>query len=319
MADSNIVIPSLTVTTGIGQLIAEWAPGVDSTEFSGLTGMQLAAYEVWVSSTNNRGSATKVGETIATQYAIKGLSASTTRYVWVRARDKSGNHGDFYPLSATGGISATTSTILPPDNSITGAMLQNNIIQASHIQANAINANHIQANAITAVKLAANSVTADKINVANLAAISATLGNVTVNGSLIVNGTLTTAKYGAQSIVNIGYGVDTGDYAFGTGEQTAASVSLSTAGGRCAVMAVLCVEHNGSDTTVRLAIKKNGSTQVDEAVATVLNGKYASGTLLWVDNSPGTTTATYSAHIRTTATTAKHIFSAIRVENDKNA
>lgn len=209
MADSNLAIASLVVTAGIGQLIAEWTPAVDPTIQSALPNLQLGVYEVYVSSTSSFANAVKVGETTQTQYIIKGLAASVSRWVWVRARDKVPNTGEFTPLSTSAGRTATTSTILPPSNSITNDMLQDNSVDTNNLRTGAVSADKIDANAVTATKIAAGSittpklaadaVTADKISVTSLDAISAVLGNVVVNGSLIVNGSLVTGKAASEA------------------------------------------------------------------------------------------------------------------------
>ena len=65
---------------------------------------------------------------------------------------------------------------------------------------NIVNAVTIDDGEVVTSMIAADAVTADKISVANLEAVSATLGNVVVDGDLIVNGTLTTPKHEANSI-----------------------------------------------------------------------------------------------------------------------
>ncbi len=97
-----------------------------------------------------------------------------------------------------------------PNGSITEVMIGDDTISTPKLRANSISTDKIIAGAITASKLAADSVTAgkiqagavsaDKINVTKLDAISAVLGNVIVDGNLVVNGTLTNAKIGSGQV-----------------------------------------------------------------------------------------------------------------------
>jgi hypothetical protein len=178
MADSNIVCSNLVARGVVDQVVFTW-DAVDTSELRSLPQMALDKFEIWMATTNNRNLASKVGEDPGNQFAYKPPSTAT-RFYWVRARDLSGNFGDFFPLSATGGVQGASTSALPPPNSIEEDM--------------------IQPGAVTKNKIAADAVTADKIDVNNLAAISATLGNVVVNGNLIVNGTITTPKIGTQQV-----------------------------------------------------------------------------------------------------------------------
>jgi hypothetical protein len=183
MADSNIVVSGLTVGTGIGQLVADWA-AVDTSDFRSLPYMQLDKFEVWVHTANITNPAlipavaTKVGETLANQYVVKGLAQSVTRWVFIRARDKSGNFGDF-----TAGASGTTSSVIPPPNSIDHGMLQDDSVDDNNLRVNSVKAEHV--------------------DVVNLEAISAILGDVVVHGSLLVNGTVITGKLPASAITSM--------------------------------------------------------------------------------------------------------------------
>jgi len=107
MADSAIAVSALIATGGVGLITLRWA----TTAGSCLGYMALDKFEVWASATNNRGAATKIGEDGSVSFVHAGLAMPTTRYYWVRARDLSGNLGDFFPLSATAGIVGTTSDV----------------------------------------------------------------------------------------------------------------------------------------------------------------------------------------------------------------
>jgi hypothetical protein len=264
MADSNIVVSGLTATGGVGQIVLAWT-AADASEFRSLPYMQLDRFEIWSATANNRANATKVGETIGNQFVHSGLLINTTRFYWVRARDRSGNLGDYLPLSATAGISATTSTTAPPPNSVGETELQNNAVSAAKIQAGAITAVKIAADAITADKIAANAVTADaiaagtitaakiaskaitadKINVTRLDAIAVTLGDVLINGNVILGGTInggkledfavSTQKIGIRQVTNSDGATSTGDRSVGTSWTTLVSLNISASEGQLTV------------------------------------------------------------------------------------
>lgn len=109
MADSNIVVSGLAATGGVGQVALTWSV----TEASCRSYLQLDKVEVWASTNNNRANAVKVGEIFGTQFVHAGLNRSTSRYYWIRARDVSGNLGDFAPAGATAGVVGTTTSNAP--------------------------------------------------------------------------------------------------------------------------------------------------------------------------------------------------------------
>lgn len=63
---------------------------------------------------------------------------------------------------------------------------------------------------VEAVTIEDGEVTADKIQVDSLEAISAVLGNVIIDGNLVVNGTITTGKVALNAISEITVGVQAG-------------------------------------------------------------------------------------------------------------
>lgn len=67
----------------------------------------------------------------------------------------------------------------------------------------AVTADKIGTGAVVAAKIAAGSVTAAKISVSSLEAVSATLGNVIIDGDLVVNGTITTSKVELGGITEV--------------------------------------------------------------------------------------------------------------------
>lgn len=174
MADALITIAGLTVSAGVRQNSLSWTVNIGSC----LPYLALAVFEVWSAASNDRALATKVSDTTDRNYVHAGLIIGVARFYWVRAKDTSGSYSDFFPLSATSGVSGTpTST---GTNSVGGDELKPDSVGGEHIKA--------------------ASVTADKMFVTSLAAISATLGSVVVNGNLLVNGTVAAAKYADLSV-----------------------------------------------------------------------------------------------------------------------
>ena len=114
MADSGITLSGLTATGGVGQIALGWSVS----ESSCLPYLRLDKVEIWEATANNRDTAVKVGEVFGTQFVRTGLSRSTSRRYWVRARDASGNLGDWFPASATAGILGTTTSTPPSASSL---------------------------------------------------------------------------------------------------------------------------------------------------------------------------------------------------------
>lgn len=114
MADSGIAVSGLTATGGVGQIALGWSV----TEASCLPYLRLDKVEIWEATANNRDTAVKVAEIFGAQYVRGGLGKSTTRYYWVRARDASGNLGEYFPLGATAGIAGTTTSNAPSPSTV---------------------------------------------------------------------------------------------------------------------------------------------------------------------------------------------------------
>lgn len=216
---------------------------------------------------------------------------------------------------ATGTITATQIST----GTITATQIAGTTITGDKIAAGAITATQIAAGTITATQIAAGAVTAGKISVSSLDAISATLGNVTVNGALVVNGSISTLKYEFVSIINAAYAINTNDFNIGSSPSDGSVVAIACAGGKVFVKGTAVLFGNSGDQTIRMYIFKNGGLVLNEAVTTVLSGKFATGTLVWQDNAPGVAVNTYSLALSTQSANSQHVFSAISVENHKNA
>ena len=281
MANSNIVVTDLAATGGVGQIVLAW-DWDDPSDFKSLPYMQLAVFEVWAASSNNLGSASKVGETRSSQYSHAGLSASVTRYYWVRARDVSGNHGEFSSVA-----SATSSTILPPNNSITGDMIKNNEIGKDHLKA--------------------NSVTADKISVTSLEAISANLGDIEVGSANIANlavdtihlrgSAVETAKIGGNQVSSFSSAFNSSPGPLsGYNNQVATGITVN-GGSVLILVGIACFADVGVGVP-SLRIRRGSSTLVTFAgnAVTIVGGSATVFTNFfgYVDNSPPNGGQTYT-------------------------
>lgn len=167
MADSNIIVTALTATGGTQQVTLNFA--VQDLEL--LPYLQIAGVEIWAATSNNRAAAAKIGDGQIPQFAHTGLSTSTTRYYWARPVDRSGLIGEWYPVSATAGVSATSSsTALAPGS-------------------------------VGNVELAAGAVTFDKVNIATLSSLTVDAGAITggsITGVTFTGGLFQTATSGRR-------------------------------------------------------------------------------------------------------------------------
>lgn len=104
MAASDITVAALTATPGAGQITLQWT--YSDPRNGALPNIALDAVEVHAAGTNDRAGATRVveGLTFATH---SGLIRAAVNYYWIRARDKLGGYGPWYPAGATSGVSGT--------------------------------------------------------------------------------------------------------------------------------------------------------------------------------------------------------------------
>lgn len=192
MADSEIIVSALSADGAVGSNVLTWSV----TAGVCLSYLVLDAVEVWASATNDRATATKVGETFGLQMTHSGLSANTTRYYWIKARDVSGNHGEWYPESATSGVSATTLTTEPGPNSVGSDELQDDAVQTEHIANSAITSAKIGNAEITSAKIGNGEITNAKIQ--SLSADKITGGTISatisIDGPTITGGTVRTSS-----------------------------------------------------------------------------------------------------------------------------
>jgi hypothetical protein len=113
----SLVVPSvssLTAAPDVRGVALAWIEDDPHANGNGVSYECIDKVEVWASQTNNRASATKVAEGRKTALHATGLERSTW-YYWIRPRlfDSTGlsgspRYGDWYPLSATTGVTTRT-------------------------------------------------------------------------------------------------------------------------------------------------------------------------------------------------------------------
>lgn len=106
MADSDIALSGLITVPGSNQLKLEWLSNDPNS--NGLPYLKRAAVEIWSSTTNQRNTASKTGEAVASDdFLHAGLTSGVARYYWLRVRNAAGFHGEWEPLDEGGGTSGT--------------------------------------------------------------------------------------------------------------------------------------------------------------------------------------------------------------------
>lgn len=101
MADSDITVTDLAAKSVAGGVKLSWS--VTDPNANGLPYRSLEAVEVWAATTNDRSSATKIGEG-RTDFTHIYLPVETFFYYWIRPRDVEGSYGDWYPSGSTSGV-----------------------------------------------------------------------------------------------------------------------------------------------------------------------------------------------------------------------
>lgn len=191
MADSNIIIATLTAKGGTQQVMLDFfVPDLEPLPY-----LQFDVVEIWSAATNNRAGATKVGEGQGRQFAHTGLATSTTRYYWARPVNRSGLLGEWFPVSATGGVSATTSSNALGPNSVGPTELQPGAVGNVHMQANSITANEVTIASLSALSSILGTVQAATI-------ISGSVSGVTITASTFTGGVFRTATSGRRVEIN---------------------------------------------------------------------------------------------------------------------
>lgn len=185
MADTPILVTSATAVGGVLEIkhraTTDYNPG------SCLSYLSLLAIEVWSSASNNRAAASLAGTIPAGgQFTQTGLARSVTRYSWYRAKDASGNLGDWFPVSSIAGIAATTSNQVPPDSSIGTPQLIDGAVTTAKIGSAQITTALIADAQITNAKIV------------NLSASKLTAGEITATIT-ITGPTIRTSVSGARA------------------------------------------------------------------------------------------------------------------------
>jgi hypothetical protein len=175
-----------------------------------------ATSQLYEATSNNRGTATLLADMTGNRFSRAGLPASVSRWYWVRHVDRSGNVSDWFPSSATAGVTAVT---LAASGGGVPTVTDASVITATPGNPPpggadfwAVFSNHdgkiwrwnqaagSYTKAADGGDLTAGTVAADKIAVANLAAINANLGAITAGSIDIGSGKFTVSTVGAVEI-----------------------------------------------------------------------------------------------------------------------
>lgn len=295
MADTDITVNNLAATGGLGNIALTWGYiGAASP----LPYLQLDHFEVWGASANDRSGATKITDTPDLNFTVTGLGYSVTRYYWVRAVDKSGNLGDWYPASSTGGVSGTTRATMGTsdlaDDSVSTSKIQNDAVITAKINDAAIVANKLATDAVTSIKIAADAVTTAKIAVA--AVVAASIDTGAVIAAKIGTGAVTTAKIAADAVTATELAANAVDAA---AIQTGAVLTA-----KLAALAVTTAElANDAVTSAKILantivagdIAANTITASQIFAGTITTTEIAANTIVAADIAAGTITATQIA------------------------
>jgi hypothetical protein len=103
MSSSDITVAALTASPTLRGNKLAWT--YSDPRSNALPNIGLDMVEVHASTTNDRTTATKVGEGI-TDFTHSALIEDATWYYWIKARDYLGSFGSWYPTSSGAGISA---------------------------------------------------------------------------------------------------------------------------------------------------------------------------------------------------------------------
>jgi len=223
---------SLSVVAALGGFDIAWSAGPDA---------DYAWTELWEATSNDRATATKLGNVAGNRYGRNGVAAAVDRWYWVRHVDTSGNVSGWYPSSATAGATGTTlsaaggipavtdaSTITdtpgtpPPGGDAYWAVYSN----ADGKLWRWVSASGAYTKAADGADISAGSIAADRLAAANLGAIRADLGTVTAgNFTLNASGYIRSGTVTWLSGTGIWMGYDTAAYKFRIGNPSGAQLA----------------------------------------------------------------------------------------------
>ena len=150
---------ALSATAAITSIFLDWLNP---------TAADLKSVEIWMNTSNNTGTASRIATVDAlsgapNSFTHSGLTTGVTRYYWVKAVDTSGNTSGFSSAANATVSSVTNSDIAAA--TITGAKIAAGTLTASHIAAGTITATEIAAGTITGALIAADTLTAKNLNI----------------------------------------------------------------------------------------------------------------------------------------------------------
>ena len=244
---------TLTVTGGFFANNLHWTYSTNQ--------FDIAAVEIWGATVNNRASASLIAKvpTPTDSYSHTGLSPTVTWYYWIKAVNANGVYSDWYPLSATAGVSGR-----PSDDAsylltqLYGKINTDQIAAELNTRINLIDGPDTTPGTVAAnIKTEATTRAAADTSLAS--SISTVSAQSITNAAAIV--TEQTARTNADtaisnSITTVQARLDTGDYA---AVKTSASASASSITGLNAKYS-LQVDAGGRVAGVQLNSSSSGSS-----------------------------------------------------------
>lgn len=248
MAFSDITCSALIATGGIGQIVLTWA--VNDPNARGLQYLAVETVEVWASATNDRDDADKVGEGV-TSFTHAGLNEGDTLFYWIKARSRSQQYGEWFPVSPTAGVSATVAVTVP-DGSIGSAQIDDGAVTAPKLGPEAVESAKIAPGAVTQAKITDGSVSTSKV--ADSAITTAKIGYAQITGANIATAEITSAHIvsvaankisaGTITAVTINGGTISGGYVSGA----------TITGGAIQGVSIMTTDFKSSSTNPRVEI-----------------------------------------------------------------
>ncbi len=100
----------LTASAGVGYVMLEWNSNIEP---------DMDHYEIWRNTSNNSGTATKIGDGYQTLLSDGGLTGGTPYYYWIKAVDRLGNTSGFSSVATATPTIGSFTIDVPLTNGIT--------------------------------------------------------------------------------------------------------------------------------------------------------------------------------------------------------
>lgn len=198
MADSDLICSGLVANSGVGQIVLSWTvtdPSPGRPPY-----LTFLKSQVFASTSNNRALAVKIWEGNANTYTHAGVTPGVAVFYWVRAVNAAGASGEFFPLSATAGVTATADSAQPEPGSITAVELAPGSVTTPAIAPSAVTTTEIADAAIARAKIAFAAVGSSQIE--NASITSAKIADAAITRAKIENAAIGTAQIENASITS---------------------------------------------------------------------------------------------------------------------